>query len=59
MIIKTVGRFKISVGDPPQHWIHIEIDGEIFQPISMNEEDARDLKYALESALRDIQKGKR
>ena len=59
MMIKTVGRFQISVGDPPQYWIRIEVDREIFQPISMTEEDARDLKYAIESALRDIQPGRK
>lgn len=54
MMIKTVGKFAISVSDPPQHWVQIIVDGEIFQPISMSEEEVRDLKYGLESALRHI-----
>jgi len=53
MMIKTVGRFEIGVGDAPQYWINLHIDGAM-DLVSMTEEEARDLKYALESALRHI-----
>ena len=59
MMIKIVGKFAISVGDPPQHWVQIIVDGEIFQPVSMTEEEVRDLKYGLESALGYIGEGKK
>jgi hypothetical protein len=58
-MIKTIGRFSISVGDPPQYWIHLTIDGDIMKPILLSEEEARDLKYTMESALRHIQSRKK